>query len=373
MSRNIIDLFSGTGGFSLGAHYAGFTDEIAIDIDPILTSSFKTNFPNADILLGDISELNIKDIYKSTNKNWKSLDGIVGGPPCQGYSLIGNRDPSDPRNSLVFHFFRMIKESSPKFFIMENVPGILDPRFLHHLTDGLNLVASKYEILEPLRINAADFGAATSRERVIFIGYRKDYVDPITHNDIRRRMVKKRNTVRTAISDLPLLKNATSDETGQFWAKYTKRQESIKNSPYIYAARKRPISGLADKTARQAHAAKLISGFQPTLHTENVLRRMKDVIPGKHDPISKCPRLSWDGLCPTLRAGTGSDRGSHQSIRPIHPKEDRVITVREAARLQGFPDWFQFHPTIWHSFRMIGNSVSPYISNKLLKLIAEKY
>jgi DNA (cytosine-5)-methyltransferase 1 len=83
-------------------------------------------------------------------------------------------------------------------------------------------------------------------------------------------------------------------------------------------------------------------------------------------------RLAWGGQSPTIRAGTGADRGSYQSVRPIHPSEPRVITVREAARLQGFPDAFRFHPTVWHSFRMIGNSVSPIIAHRLLSLIRDR-
>jgi len=87
------------------------------------------------------------------------------------------------------------------------------------------------------------------------------------------------------------------------------------------------------------------------------------------DKISKFPRLRWDGLCPTLRAGTDKHKGSYQAVRPIHPDEDRVITPREAARLQGFPDWFQFSPTKWHSFRQIGNSVSPFVGEAVLDVI----
>ncbi|HFX4291534.1 TPA: DNA cytosine methyltransferase, partial [Escherichia coli] len=97
-----------------------------------------------------------------------------------------------------------------------------------------------------------------------------------------------------------------------------------------------------------------------------VKARYSSILPGMVDPVSKSKCLLWDGLCPTLRAGTGSDKGSHQAVRPLHPEEGRVITVREAARLQGFPDWFVFHHTKWHSFRMIGNSVSPLMSKHIM-------
>src|SRR3546814_16995927 len=92
--------------------------------------------------------------------------------------------------------------------------------------------------------------------------------------------------------------------------------------------------------------------------------RFIETAQGKVEPVSHYPKLAWSGQCPTLRAGTGAEKGSFQAMRPIHPTQPRVITVREGARLQGFPDWFMFHPTKWHSFRMIGNSVSPIVSTR---------
>src|SRR5262249_15802093 len=113
-----------------------------------------------------------------------------------------------------------------------------------------------------------------------------------------------------------------------------------------------------------------VSGFFGTKHTAEVIRRFSQVKPGTMDKISKFPRLEWDSLCPTLRAGTAPDRGSYQAARPIHPDRDRVITPREGARLQGFPDWFLFHPTKWHSFQQIGNSVSPLVAESVLEFVA---
>lgn len=95
------------------------------------------------------------------------------------------------------------------------------------------------------------------------------------------------------------------------------------------------------------------------------------LLPGKKDAISKAVRLAADGFCPTLRAGTNREKGSYQAVRPIHHILPRVITPREAARLQGFPDWFVFHRTKWHSFRQIGNSVSPIVAEFLLKAVLD--
>ena len=131
-----------------------------------------------------------------------------------------------------------------------------------------------------------------------------------------------------------------------------------------------PTAGLGSSEAILQLEAGKVSGCWATRHTDAVVARFEETEPGCLEPISRYPRLSLDGLCPTLRAGTGKDRGSYQAMRPIHPVDPRVITVREAARLQGFPDWFVFHPTKWHSFRMIGNSVPPPVAKGIMSVVA---
>jgi DNA (cytosine-5)-methyltransferase 1 len=116
----------------------------------------------------------------------------------------------------------------------------------------------------------------------------------------------------------------------------------------------------------------LVSGCFGTRHSPEVQQRYKELKQGQIDSVSRSVRLKPNGLCPTLRAGTGADKGSYQAVRPIHPTANRVITPREAARLQGFPDWFQFAPSKWHSFRQIGNSVSPILAESILKAISNK-
>jgi DNA (cytosine-5)-methyltransferase 1 len=111
------------------------------------------------------------------------------------------------------------------------------------------------------------------------------------------------------------------------------------------------------------------SGSLGTVHSKDVANRYSKIECGKSDSVSKSIRLDPNGFCPTIRAGTDRTRGSFQAVRPLHPTENRVITPREAARLQGFPDWFQFSPTKWHSFRQIGNSVSPILAEHILTVI----
>ena len=365
----IIDLFAGAGGFSLGAHLAGFSPALAIEIDQDLGYSRALNFPGTKTLYADLATLDPADALKEANLAPGEVAGIIGGPPCQGYSVMGERDPEDKRNALVGRFFEYVAVIRPAFFIMENVPGILTDALRFHLDDGLQRVSSAYSIVGPMILDAQDFGAATARERAVVIGYRPDRIAPITAADLRTNGTGPA-TVRDAISDVPRPNVAERDAAGNSWGRYNPGARDL--LPYARRARRPPPKGLAAEIVRQAHRAGRVSGIQPTRHSPAVLARFEALQPGEIDHVSKYPRLRWDEVCKTLRAGTGRDRGSFQAARPIHPEEHRVITVREAARIQGFPDWFQFHPAIWHSFRMIGNSVSPYMAETLLSRVSER-
>lgn len=369
-SPQVIDLFSGAGGFSLGAHHAGFHTALAIDKDHDLTYSYKLNFPRARFRTLDLSLVDPQFLLKTIGISPGQIEGIIGGPPCQGFSYIGKRDINDPRNALVHRFFHFVNVIQPAFFVMENVLGILDQPFRSLLDSGIDSVSQRYKIIGPIPLNAAEFGAATARPRVFIIGYQPSRMNPLSTSDLEQSKVKNGATVYQALHDLPGLSAGKRNLTGDFWAKYHRDPETGFLGNYARQAREFPTGDLAAPLVREARKAGLISGFQPTIHTRSVLTRFKEVQRGGSDKISRCPRLSWDEVCTTLRAGTGKDKGSYQSIRPIHPVRNRVITVREAARLQGFPDWFQFHPTKWHSFRMIGNSVSPYLASAILKTMA---
>jgi len=345
---SILDLFSGCGGLSLGAHKAGFSTALAVDSDRILSSSFSMNFPNTKISHADVRSIHASAL---TLLLPKGIDGVVGGPPCQAFSEIGRRDAKDPRRTLVLEFFRIVAVANPKFFLFENVRGLGFEKNLHLLEDGLQLLGPKWKIIGPRVLNAADFGAATKRRRLFVFGFDSDEMDPPIESNLCRK-ASAMVSVRDAIYDLAGAKEIRIDESGfDFW-KYDRRRTVSE-----YALSMRSRSGL-------------FTGHRTTAHTDNTVARFSGLKSGQSDKVGKYVRLGWDGLCPTLRAGTGNDRGSYQAIRPIHPDENRVITPREAARLQGFPDDFLFHPTVWHSCRMIGNSVSPIIAEKLLRRIA---
>jgi DNA (cytosine-5)-methyltransferase 1 len=366
MPNKIIDLFSGCGGFSLGAELAGFRTEIAIDIDGDLQSSFHRNFPHAKPILADIKL--IDGAFWAEKLGGTRPAGIIGGPPCQGFSRIGKRDPADPRNTLIGHFFRQVNLLRPKFFIMENVEGLLDDVGSAALSDAITLVSGSYCVLPPIVVNAATYGAPTERKRVVVIGFDPEDVNPLTEETFAPTAGIRRVTVLDAISDLPSPTAKSTSHEGYCWRSYPKRSAALLD--YASACRAAPPEELGWQPAIEMLESQLVTGIMPTVHSDEVRARFSKVAQGTVDTVSRFPRLHWERRSPTLRAGTGRDRGSHQSMRPIHPSEPRVITVREGARLQGFPDWFVFHPTIWHSFRMIGNSVSPIISRALLTAIS---
>ncbi|MBS4017595.1 MAG: DNA cytosine methyltransferase [Dechloromonas sp.] len=345
----LIDLFSGCGGFSLGAHQSGFSVAAAFDNDETLTSSFPLNFPRTRLFLADVAKLDGATVRRLVGAR---IDGVFGGPPCQGFSDIGRRDRDDPRRKLVWHFFRIVSELQPSFFVMENVRGLAYLGARDILEEAQDLLRDRYRVWGPVLLDAADFGAATARRRLFMVGIHKGRGDQFALEDLQPYRIPAA-TVRAAIDDLRDAVHIGERANFDVWR----------------IARAGRPSGYA-KVLRSRDST--FTGHRPTLHSDAVTRRFAEVAQGAVDLVGRHHRLSWEGQCPTLRAGTGVDRGSYQSVRPLHPEEPRVITVREAARLQGFPDEHLFHPTVWHSFRMIGNSVVPSIAKAIFSAIQPK-
>ncbi|QTN05868.1 DNA (cytosine-5-)-methyltransferase [Ochrobactrum sp. EEELCW01] len=366
-----LDLFSGCGGFGLGAELAGYNVVAAVDIEPNLQSAYRLNFPRTQALQADISQLGQSAWSGFFGKGKPRLDLLIGGPPCQGFSRMGLRNTGDPRNELIGQYFRHVKMLQPRVFVMENVEGLMDQRNIGFLQKAISELPGNYTIVGPVIVNAADLGAATNRRRVIVIGYDKNDVDPIDLASIEGLKAPRRTTVRDAIADLPAPVSFNNRSPDFGWTEYPAKPRS-EISMYARTQRSMPRRSIGWHDALQELAQGRVSGLHSTKHTTAVIERFIETPQGATERISKSPKLSWDGQCPTLRAGTGAEKGSFQAVRPLHPTDPRVITVREAARLQGFPDWFVFHPTKWHSFRMIGNSVSPIVSQALLCLVSAK-
>jgi len=368
MPRNlrpkIVDLFAGVGGLSLGAARAGFHLAAAVELDKKALQAHKRNFPRSRHINEDITRVTGNDLLNKIGLRPGQLSGLIGGPPCQGFSSIGRRVENDPRNSLFVKFFQLVSETTPAFFLAENVPGIMDAQNDAIREQAFSQLPENYKLLPPIKIRANEYGAPTTRTRIFFIGFDPEKVDELTVEDFERLGGKFDVTVSEALSGIPSQGELWSSGNG--WA-------VVREPPSTFFGKR--LKGMIPPGVGEKESIKKykeenkVSGFLATTHTPDTIARFNALLPGKADRISKSVRLNPAGYCPTLRAGTGPERGSYQAVRPVHPISPRVICPREAARLQGFPDWFQFDDTKWHSFRQIGNSVSPIVAELILRRI----
>jgi DNA (cytosine-5)-methyltransferase 1 len=350
-----IDLFAGAGGLSLGFEQAGFEVAAAVEIDPIHCAVHEFNFPNCAIVCADAAKTSGKKIREAASLNGTAIDVVFGGAPCQGFSLIGHRALDDPRNGLILEFVRLTAELDARYFIFENVKGLTIGKHRGLLDELIEAFDAKgYHVVVPYRVlNAADFGVPQDRRRLFLMGAKKGLRLP-KYPDC---MNGSRTTVWQAIGDLP-----DPDDYEQLV-----ESDAIENATFTKASKYASVlRGIAKDVGDLSHPRiwdpKRLTSSMRTTHTALSKRRFKDTLWGKTEPVSRFLKLDPDGICNTLRAGTGSDRGAFTSPRPIHPHEPRCITVREAARLHSYPDWFRFHATKWHGFRQIGNSVPPLLA-----------
>ncbi|MBD2165359.1 DNA cytosine methyltransferase [Calothrix membranacea FACHB-236] len=368
-----VDLFAGAGGMTLGFEQAGFDVLASVEIDPIHCAIHEFNFPFWTVLCQSVVDTTGEEIRKRSQIGDREIDVVISGSPCQGFSLIGKRAVDDPRNSLVFHFQRLVLELQPKFFVMENVRGITIGEHKQILQNLISEFQSQgYQVEENYQIlNAAHYGVPQARERLFLLGAREDialpkYPQPITQIAKLHKSVKPNSsplpmspTVLDAIGDIPEVENY--DELlsqDSVLAEYGK--------PSNYARLLRCIETLANNYSypRKFNSQILSSSFR-TKHSDATRERFAATVQGEREPISRFHKLHPSGVCNTLRAGTDMYRGSFTSPRPIHPFTPRCITVREAARLHSYPDWFRFHITKWHGFRQVGNSVPPYLAKSI--------
>ncbi|WVN42568.1 DNA cytosine methyltransferase [beta proteobacterium MWH-UniP1] len=354
-----IDLFAGAGGMSLGFEQAGFDIVAAVEIDPIHCAVHEYNFPYCKTICASVTDLTGTQIRALAGIGDKEIDVVFGGAPCQGFSLIGKRALDDPRNSLVYHYVRIVKQLSPKYFVFENVKGLTvgkHRQFLLEIIEALGRAG--YDVLADYKVlNAADFEVPQDRKRLFLLGARKGQKLPAYPKPTGSV------TVAEAILDLP-----NADDFPQLLATDTVKVRYKSKSVYSKQMRGEITENLDFSYLRQFDPNLLTSSFR-TEHTDISRSRFSKTEPGKVEPVSRFLKLDPSGVCNTLRAGTGSDRGAFTSPRPIHPNYPRVITVREAARLHSYPDWFRFHITKWHGFRQIGNSVPPRLGRAVASSI----
>lgn len=379
-----IDLFAGAGGLGLGFEQAGFDIVAAVEYDPIHAAIHELNFPYGTTICRDIREVTGEGIRDASGLGRRAVDVVVGGPPCQGFSLIGHRVLEDPRNALVFHFLRLVKELKPRVFVMENVPGMATgqhTQMVEELIDGFR--EAGYRVRLPYRIlNAANYGVPQDRRRVFLLGARSDTRLPDYPRAATRLRANGRNgngAAQLALSldldDCPSVADAIGDlpdvERYPEQLKSDELAARIRGGSRYARALRGDLEDPEDYSYRRVRESEALTGCRWARHTALSRRRFAETTPGDTEPVSRFYRLPADGVCNTLRSGTATDRGAFTAPRPIHPTFARCITVREAARLHSYPDWFRFHRTIWHGFRQIGNSVPPLLGRAVGAAIAD--
>lgn len=316
---NVISLFSGCGGLDLGFERAGFSIPVANEFDKGIWETFKINHPNTKLLEADIRQITKADIKPLLNG--EEVDGIIGGPPCQSWSEAGAlRGIEDDRGQLFFDYIRILKDFKPKFFLAENVSGMLADRHSNAVQNILKLFdAAGYDVSLTL-VNAKDYGVAQERKRVFYIGFRKDLGISFEFPKGSTEDDDKKITLRDIIWDLQF----TAVPAGP---KNHHNLNAINNNEYFTGA------------------------FSTIFMSRN---RVKD----------------WDEQAFTVQASGRQCQLHPQAPKMVkHGKNDcrfvegkehlyRRMTIREVARIQGFPDNFQFiYTDTNYAYKMIGNAV----------------
>jgi DNA (cytosine-5)-methyltransferase 1 len=314
---SVISLFAGCGGSSLGYKWAGFKELLAIEWDKNAVDTFKLNFPEVPIWKRDIKEIAAKEILTSCNIKEGDLSVLDGSPPCQGFSTAGKRIVKDERNDLFKEYIRLIEGLSPKMFVMENVSGMIKGKMKGRFNQILNTLKNTDYIVKCKLLNAANYGVAQSRQRLIFVGKRKDIKKDFNWPAVQGNV----KTTRDVFSELS---NIQDEEINHTW---------IDESP----------KGKNTKTYHLAKRAK--QGQKYAGHQKRI--KYNEPAPTICKPSSDKLKIS-----PYLR-------NSH-----CHPEYTRTLSVRELARIGSFPDDFKFLRE--GGADRIGNSVPPL----LMKAIA---
>lgn len=341
---NVIDLFCGCGGLSYGFEKAGFNVLLGIDNDKMALNTFELNHNGSKTICEDITQITYENNIKSVIGD-KKIDLIIGGPPCQGMSLSGPRKFDDPRNKLYLSFIRLVDEIKPTAFIIENVPGLVslfggtikDTIIEKFSNMGYNV---KYKIL-----SAADYGVPQNRKRVIFVGLKKgEFIFP--------EIQKDKITCEMALSDLPPLEFDLGENSCNYGIYPQNEYQKLmrRNSKLL----KNHVA--AKHSERIKHIISLVPDGG----------NYKD-LPDDYKDTRKF-NVAWTRFCSHKPAPTIDTGHRHH----FHYKYNRVPTVRECARLQSFPDTFEFLGNKTQQFRQVGNAVPPILAENLAKEI-KKY
>lgn len=346
MKPSVIDLFAGVGGLSLGFEEQGFEVLIANEYDKSIAAAYTENHKNTKMIVGDITSLDLKEIFGPyTGK----IDVIIGGPPCQGFSQKGQRKTiHDERNFLFKYYVAVVELVKPQYFVMENVPNLLTAEGGYFFKEIEELFNKMGYLLEHGVLNASDYGVPQNRRRAIIIGKLNGAAPKLPEPQ------STKVTIWDAISDLAYLKSGEG----------TDKQE-YRNAPK------------SDYEKLLRGNSTILYNHIVTKHSPLALERLsmippnagKEVLPKEHLTKSiysgTWTRMRKDEISVTIT--TRFDTPS--SGKFTHPFLDRAITVREAARIQSFPDDFRFVGNKGSQMKQVGNAVPPLLAAAIAKVI----
>lgn len=339
---NVIDLFCGCGGLSLGFEKAGYNILLGIDVWEDALVTYRKNHKNPNTLCADLSELQPYEVEERINN--RNVDVIIGGPPCQGFSVAGKRIIEDKRNELYKSFVRMVAYFKPKAFVLENVPnilslgnGIIRDSIVKDFSDlGYKVV---YKVL-----TASDYGVPQNRRRAIFVGKMDG-----SEFEYPSKSVEKLVTTKEALSDLP--------------------EQSITDGDAY------PTVPLSDYQKLMRKNSSVIYNHEITIHTEKTQRIIAMVPDGgnyKDLPVelqkTRKVHIAWTRLNskrPSITIDTGHNHHFHYEY-------NRVPTVRESARLQSFSDDFVFIGGKMSQLKQVGNAVPPIMAEAIANALKEQ-
>ena len=351
----VIDLFAGAGGLSKGFEFHNYINEDTFKIVAGLDSNeraIRTYYRNHSDARDefaepvDLREISGKEIVDRLDVD--SIDVVLGGPPCQGFSHAGDRDPDDERNELVYKFHEVVDEIQPEFFVMENVPGLKNRQrpeeapFIQQLQSRFN--ESGYTI-EVFKLNALHYGVPQKRKRLFIVGNNQgvSVQKPKRTHGMQKDLTMSQKpivTVGDAIMDLPT---------------------PLREEPQEYD----DTGDLSDYARLMKDGAELLYNHTPADHKQKTIEKMREQEPGEglYDWNHSWIRLELDAPSPTVK--------SNNRAPSVHPTEHRVTTPRECARLQSFPDSFVFEGTKSSQLEQIGNAVPPLLARALASVVAD--
>ena len=346
MEPTVIDLFAGVGGLSLGFEMEGFDILLANEFDQSIATAYKENHKSTNVVVGDITSLDLSKVFgEYVNK----IDVVIGGPPCQGFSQKGKRKTiNDERNFLFKHYVEVVKFVKPKYFVMENVPNLLTAEKGFFLNEIKGLFKGYGYSIRYGVLNAADYGVPQNRRRAIIIG---KYLATPPELPLP---CKQKVTIWDAISDLAYLESGE----GEF-------EQEYRNSPK------------SDYEKKMRKGSKILYNHMATKHSALALERLslippnagKEILPKEH--ITKSVYSgTWSRMKQNDVAVTITTRfDTPSSGKFTHPFLNRAVTVREAARLQSFPDTFKFIGSKMSQMKQVGNAVPPLLARKIARVI----